>query len=117
MAGSQGAAGTGFLSKISLAARLLGRASRGPQLGAHGVGWGMGRPRQWLQEKDKEQGFLSSLTQCSHCWTLVIEVLGADLTHCLGIHLLQGEAEASLTDRHQGHLSQSTLPSQPAFFT
>lgn len=38
LAGSQGAAGTGFLSKNSLAARLLGRASQGPRFAAARVG-------------------------------------------------------------------------------
>ena len=47
------------------------------------------------------------LTQSSHCWTLVIEVLGADLTHDTGIHLLQDEAEGTLSDRHLGTTSAS----------
>jgi hypothetical protein len=42
LAGSQGAAWTGFLSKNSLAAKLLGRASWGPQLASVSVGWGWG---------------------------------------------------------------------------
>lgn len=97
LAGSQGAAGAGFLSKNSLAARLLGRASQGPQFAAARIGWGVGKQRQ----KGSLRGDLRRiknrpsrpLTKSSHCWTLIIEVLGANLTYHTGIHFLQGETE------------------------
>lgn len=44
--------------------------------------------------EDRSSGLL---TIPSHCWTLVIEVLGANVPQHLGIHLLQGEAESTMT--------------------
>ena len=64
LAGSQGAARTSFLSKNSLAARQLGRASWGPQLAAPNESWGKGgdaeakgRPRQQPEEAARERTF------------------------------------------------------------
>lgn len=72
--------------------------------------WGRGKQKQrgsqddGLRTKSRPSRLL---TQSSHCWTLVIEVLGADLTHHTGIHLLQDKAEGTLSDRHLGTNSAS----------
>lgn len=114
LAGSQGAARTGFLSKNSLAARQLGRASWGPQLAAPNESWGKqrqrGGPDNSLRRRP-ESGPSRPLTKSSHCWALVVEVLGADLTHHPGVHLLQDDAEGTLSGKAPG--DRSTATSQP----
>lgn len=71
---------------------------------------GGGEAKRRAQRERQKSRPSQSLTQCSECWTLVVEVLGADLTHGMGIHLLQGEAQGTLTDRHQGHLCHQHYP-------
>ena len=115
LAGSQGAARTSFLSKNSLAARQLGRASWGPQLAAPNESWGKGGKQRQRGGPDSslrrwpESGPSRRLTESSHCRALVVEILGADLTHHPGVHLLQDDAEGTLRGNASG--DQSTASS------
>ena len=56
-----------------------------------------------------ESGPSRRLTESSHCRALVVEVLGADLTHHPGVHLLQDDAEGTLRGNASG--DQSTASS------
>lgn len=58
-----------------------------------------------------EDGPSRLLTISSHCWTLVIKVLGANLSNHLGIHLLWGEAERTRMTGTRHPLSQYLLKS------
>lgn len=75
------------------------------KVGGRGKAEADGRPRQQPEEAARER----LLTKSSHCRALVVEVLGADLTHHPGVHLLQDDAEGTMSGKAPG--DQSTASS------